>query len=226
MHITKASNCTIQNNIFYTNNQQTLLSAAEINPQVGNTFNYNCWYTPNNDPNDIVVRWRHINYTTFDAYKLALSQDINSDYLNPGFEFGTESPNLHLTTGSLCVNSGDASTVVSTDEKDFDGNARVVENIIDKGAFEYTTSLTTIHPLLSTYSLTPNPASTMVSLKLKGDAGFGTFRIYDSLGHVLLSQVIRLPETTIDVSGFPNGIYFTDIQNNGSHKTKKLIIQK
>ena len=215
LHMTKASNCTIQNNIFYTSEQKALLSVAEIDPQSGNVINYNCWNTPNSDPEDIVVRWRHVNYTTFDNYKLAVAQDLNSDFLNPGFELASESPNFHLTMGSFCVNTGDPATVVDDNEKDFDGNPRVLDTLIDKGAIEYNAFLTTIQPLLATYSLTPNPATSTVNLRLKGDAGFGTFTIYDNLGHTLLKQTIRLPETTIDVSGLPDGIYITDMNTSG-----------
>ncbi len=223
-HITKASDCVFENNIFYTSNQQTLCSAANIEPQTGNTFNFNCWFTPNNNPNDIVVRWRGTNYTTFNDYRMALSQESNSEYIDPGFELASESPNCHLTSSSLCINSGDIATVVSEGEKDFDGNPRIFDTIIDKGAFEATASLSNHQPLLSHYSLTPNPATSTVYLRLKGKVDSGTFTIYDGLGHAVQTNHIRLPETTIDISSLSNGVYFTDLDSGSTHAREKLVI--
>ena len=45
-------------------------------------------------------------------------------------------PDLHLSEGSPCIDSGDPSTQLMRDETDFQGNYRIVGNAIDQGAYE------------------------------------------------------------------------------------------
>lgn len=131
--MTKATNCFFENNIFYTNTQNVLMTVEKINPQTGNNFNYNNWFTPDNDPNNIVVDWRRKSYSTFASYKNGTSQEENSVYGNPLFISKTDH---HLQTTSNCKNSGNPSTVIAIGETDYDGNNRITNTIIDKGAFE------------------------------------------------------------------------------------------
>ena len=49
---------------------------------------------------------------------------------------GTQDDNLRLLVGSPCLNAGDNSNVPSTLDTDLDGNPRIVDYIVDMGAYE------------------------------------------------------------------------------------------
>jgi parallel beta-helix repeat protein/predicted outer membrane repeat protein len=50
---------------------------------------------------------------------------------------GTEDDNLHLLPDSPCIDAGDPDYVAEPNEKDLDGNPRVINGRIDMGAYEY-----------------------------------------------------------------------------------------
>jgi hypothetical protein len=227
MHFTKVTNCVIENNIFYTNDQQILFSAAAIEPQSNITLNHNCWYTPNGNPQDITVLWHDTVYSSYSDYSSALLQDINSVFLDPGFQTPLlEAPDLHLAMGSQCINHGGIGTVISTDEKDFEGNARIINNVIDMGAFESTSILSVQKSEIFEFSLAPNPAVSQVRLQLNGNIETGNLTLYDAIGRNMLSQKISNRETTIDLSHLPAGIYMAALESSALQSVSKLIIQK
>ena len=116
--ISKASNCSFENNIIYSSSQSVLMSVDNILPQSGNSLNYNCWFTPQNNPSAIVVNWRGLTYTTFPSYQTGTSQDVNSLFSNPNLNNAAlPSPELHILATSPCVNTGKSSTLVSVGEK-------------------------------------------------------------------------------------------------------------
>lgn len=227
LHLTKASNCVIENNIFYTNDQQTLFSTEAIDPQTNNNLNHNCWYTPNQNPNAIMVRWRDVEYTTYNSYRVASAQDSNSEYHNPNFISALlTTPDFHLGLSSDCVNNGDAQTVVSSDEKDFDGNARIVNGIIDMGAFEAGAQLSAFKPKSLSYSLAPNPAGSIVKVQLEEYSEVAAITFFDSLGRKTLSTELTAQNSLIDISRLSNGIYMVSVTSGDKQQTSKLIIEK
>lgn len=134
--MTKASNCTFKNNIFYTNAQNLLVTIENIAPQAGNVFDYNCWYTPNNDSTDINVNWKNTSYSTFQQYKSGSGFDAHSFFKNPLLvNASIASPDFHLQNTSPCINAGDPAYVVAIGETDVAGDFRRVGNI-DIGAYE------------------------------------------------------------------------------------------
>jgi parallel beta-helix repeat protein len=224
LHITKVSNCVIQNNIFYTSAQRSLFSVQEIAPQSGISFHHNSWFSPGNNPANASVIWHHIEYNNFSSYQSALSFDPYSTFANPGFVSVTGMLDFHLANNSTCINQGDSATVVAAGEKDFDGNNRVVGSTIDRGAFEAGNALSTapVEPL--DYSLLPNPAVTIVTLKLSDQNGSGTVAFFDVQGRMVFAQNIVQPETTLDVSSLPAGIYFVILTVDAKQSVSKLLI--
>jgi len=137
--ISKASNCVFKNNIFYTNAQNLLYTKEAISPQASNNFDYNCWYTPNNNANAISVNWGSSTLTTFASYKTTSGFEAHSLYANPLVQNASVStPNFHLQSTSPCINAGDPSFTAGIGETDFDGNNRIYGSIVDIGAYEYT----------------------------------------------------------------------------------------
>jgi len=67
--------------------------------------------------------------------------NINNDPLfvdSDGIDnvFGTEDDNLRLLGGSPCINAGDNSAVPPSVVTDLDGNPRIINSIVDMGAYE------------------------------------------------------------------------------------------
>jgi len=137
IYITKASNCTIGNNVFYTNGQNALFSVTNISPQSGNSLDYNCWFTESGNPSNITVNWRNVSYYSFNDYKTNTGQEMHSLFLDPLFiSAAVPNPDLHVRTGSPCVRAGNLSWVTDPAEKDFDGKPRVTNGAVDMGAYQ------------------------------------------------------------------------------------------
>lgn len=75
------------------------------------------------------------------------------------------------------------------------------------------------------FTIFPNPATSVVSLKIDNLNGSGKLLVTDYLGKVLKEQSLSMGNNTIDISNLNKGIYFVSIINNEGKNTKKLIVQ-
>ena len=145
LDITKISGCTLRDNIFYTNAQNVFYSKEAISPQTGLLMDYNDWFTPNNDSANINVNWGSTSLNSFSSYKSTAGFEKHSLYTNPLFINATvTSPDFHLTALSRCINMGDPTYIPGSSETDFEGNNRVVNSLIDIGAYEYKPIITPV----------------------------------------------------------------------------------
>jgi hypothetical protein len=135
-YMTKASNCTIGNNVFYTNGENTLFSLENISPQTGNIIDYNDWYTQGGNASDININWRNTSYSSFTTYKTKTGQDAHSFFQDPLFVSMATTPDLHLKTGSPALRTGNVAWITDAAEKDLDGKPRVVNGAVDMGAYQ------------------------------------------------------------------------------------------
>jgi hypothetical protein len=223
MDMTKASFCVFENNIFYTNNQNTLFTIENILPQTSNSFNYNCWYTPLNDSMNLTVNYPSASYNTYAAYRSASAQDLQSMYHNPDLKSAVSfSPDLHLLAISPCINKGDPTTVIIAGETDCDGNARVLGGRVDIGAFEFNLISGIIEkgkgfPGIVLY---PNPAAESISIQTS--SSIRAVEVLGGMGNVIrdFHQVIY----EIPVSDLPAGLYFIRVTFlNGDVKVSRFI---
>lgn len=135
--ITKATNCKMENNIFYTGTEALLFTLTPITPQQNNTFNFNCFYSPDGNPNNVSVNWLKKEYDSFAAYKTATKQDGQSQYVNPNFKNPTASaPDFHLTALSTITKAGDISAITDPTQTDYDGIALINSGTTTMGAFQ------------------------------------------------------------------------------------------
>mgnify|MGYP001165532094 FL=1 len=134
--ISYVENSIIENNILYTNNiDNVLIISGNSNPTL--LLNYNLFYTPNGSDN-IVIEIAGIEYNEFSAYQSGTSQDVNSNFSNPLFLSALiASPDLHLSTGSPAINTGNSSFIEGIEEVDIDGEMRVYNGTVDCGADEF-----------------------------------------------------------------------------------------
>ncbi|WP_261510303.1 T9SS type A sorting domain-containing protein [Chryseobacterium paludis] len=226
--MTKASNCIFENNIFYTSSENVLMSIDNINPQTNNTFNYNCWYTPNNNQNDITVNWRNSNYSSFSAYKAATNQDANSIYANPSLMSTSNAiPDIHLNLGSPCINKGKPTTIISSGELDFYGYSRISNMIIDIGASEYGSTLNTKEVNnLNFGTISPNPSNGIFNFDLDAGKKSHLVIIYNTNGQELKKYNFLTSRFSIDLSELTEGTYLVKIDSGNLKVAKKIIIKK
>lgn len=238
LYITKASNCSFENNVLYANSQEILMSLENISPQTGNVFNYNCWYSPSGNPNNITVQWRATQYSSFSSYKTGASQDANSLYGNPRLTNPVlPNPNLYPLSGSPCINAGDPSTVLVTGETDYAGHARVV-GIIDIGAYESDSAATVISKAVQGYaaaaagsvspaSVYPNPFGSQTTVYLKTELQDGELTIWDATGKIVREvRNITGWQIRIDRNDLRSGVYFYTIRKgNNRVAAGKLLVE-
>ncbi|MEO8533922.1 MAG: T9SS type A sorting domain-containing protein [Flavobacterium sp.] len=225
--ITKASGCTFENNIFYTNDQNVFLSVENITPQNNNTFNYNSWFSPNNNSNVITVNWRGTSYSTFASYKTGTNQDSNSAYGNPNLNsILLTAPDLRLAAGSTCINTGKPGSVIASGELDYYGNNRIINTTIDKGANEFNTTLGINYNVKLNSTIYPNPSKGILNIVYDDIDTSAYVTICNSLGQIVFRKNTPDLFNEINVSGITNGIYFVEISKNSQKQLVKVIFEK
>jgi hypothetical protein len=186
--LSKASNCIFENNIFYTTSQNTFISADDIAPQTGNVFNYNCWFTPSGNANDITVNWKKNTYNTFAAYKTGTSQEANSIFKNPALvNASLPNPALNITNISPCINTGNPATITSNGETDYNGSGRK-NGIIDIGAYEMYPMGIVSKELKNSCFCYPNPFTVETTLFSNVDLKNATLKIYNLNGQEIREE--------------------------------------
>jgi hypothetical protein len=105
-------------------------------------MDYNRYYTLSGSSGTMTFDWGGINgggYYSLATFQSGTGLDSNSTYGTASFVNSTLATlNLHLTSGSACINAGYPSYVVDTndDETDIDQQNRVQNSRIDIGADE------------------------------------------------------------------------------------------
>ena len=230
LSLTKLSNCTLENNIFYTNNQNVLMSVDNISPQTNNIFNYNCWFTPSNNANNITVNWRTSTYTTFTDYKSGTSQDANSLYSDPNLSNPVlPMPDLHLLPTSACIDDGLPSTMIANGENDFDGNARIIGGAIDIGAYEFniTTGINSRNINNNQSYIYPNPFYFQAIISFNTELINADLKVYNTFGEeIKVVKNIYGREIKINRDELNEGVYFYKIiENNKVFSVGKFIVK-
>lgn len=126
-------NCSIKNNIFSAQNLQNILLITREN-SIGLTLDYNLFYHPNGTASAKVDHEGTV-YTGFSNYQSGSGLDANSTFGDPNF-LDLSIQDFDLSPGSPAIDSGDPGFVPAPGETDFAGNTRLVNSIVDQGAFE------------------------------------------------------------------------------------------
>ena len=228
--MSKASNCIFENNIFYTNTQNIFMYVDDISPQTGNVFNYNCWFTPSNDSNNITVNWRSTTYFTFASYKSGTSQENNSLYGNPDFYNSTLAmPDLRIFNMSPCANTGNPATILSSNETSYDGNPRLLDGNIDMGAYEiiFTLGINSAETMNLSCFVYPNPFTTSTTLFFNDLLNGAELKIYDLLGKEMTCvKNIESQQITLNLASLTDGIYLYVLVHENVVLTQGKLIKK
>jgi hypothetical protein len=78
---------------------------------------------------------------------------------------------------------------------------------------------------LSTFSVYPNPAETVVSFSFSQENYNGSVKIYSVLGQKVIEKQITNQDPFLSVASLQSGLYFYAFDANGLHKTGKIIKQ-
>ena len=208
IEISKASNCRIENNIFYVNNTKVLYNLNNIVPQINNAFDYNCYFTPNNNQSDVIIYYSGTGFNNFNAYKTTTNQDIHSIYGDPLFVNAAPliGLDLNLQPTSPCINIGNP-TIFLPNELDFIGNIRAL-NGVDIGAYEFQGNLITNNFLSNDeIKIYPTPVVDFVNIESKME--INSVAIYNEIGIVVYTNDEIFLK--IDISNLNSGIYLMKI---------------
>lgn len=196
-----SSNVDIINTIFWGNN-------AHIGSQIGTIYKDKHKLSLLNCVVDSGVYG--ISQTSF-IYEECIEQ-------NPQF-LDTANYNFQVGPGSSCINNGGKDTTgLNLPEKDFGGNARIIDGRVDIGAYEYT----------GTFSIQDN-------FILKNETSFTAFgknsqvAVYNMLGQKILCQSITHKQIIIDLEKhihdlLGTGAHIFRIKNNRTNFAVQKII--
>ena len=207
------------------------------------SMDYNLYYTLSGTATNIEFDWGGINgqgYSSLAAFQTATGLDAHSIYFNPSFVSGTlPTPDLHITSTSKAINSGDPAYIVPTGEFDIDGQARKQSVRVDIGADEtaFTNAPSTLRATINetaealqssnsnTLQIYPNPAINYINIK--GLAG-GTqiIKISDLNGRVIKTEKNKKGTfTSIDLSGLKQGYYLLTYLKDNKVQSFKFFKQ-
>ncbi|MCD4746029.1 MAG: right-handed parallel beta-helix repeat-containing protein [Bacteroidales bacterium] len=150
----------------------------------------------------------------------------NNIETDPQFLLSGDHP-YNLNASSPCINAGNPDTTgLYIPEVDLAGNMRVVQDIIDIGAYEYQFTSNITYPNPSDNILVfPNPANDKVTIRIPEiEFQKAWVTITDMKGNPVLKIQIVNPFVEYDLSSLPKGIYIIKIMSGKLIKTEKIIL--
>jgi Secretion system C-terminal sorting domain/Right handed beta helix region len=220
IEISKAYGCRIENNIIYANNTKVLYNLNNIFPVPDVSFDYNCYYTPNNNSGNIIIFNGDVGYTNFNIYQ-NFGIDFHSIYSNPQFvnEAQLIGLDLSLQNTSPCLNAGNPA-VFGPIEFDFFGNPRLISTV-DIGAIEYQSLLSNNNFVDNKETkIYPNPFTEYLQVDSKEE--INSIEIFNNLGQISFKSENSFPK--LYVSSLNSGLYLIKINyKNGTISNHKIL---
>ncbi len=124
----------IKNNIIFANSSRRFIESWSA-VMTNNVVDRNFYYAAGGGSNGTWI-WKNVTYTSFAAYQSGSGNDatgligIDPLLVNP------TAGNLHLNTGSPAINAGENLSSAQMGTLDIDGNARIINGVVDIGADE------------------------------------------------------------------------------------------
>jgi len=79
---------------------------------------------------------------------------------------------------------------------------------------------------LSLFSVWPNPADSVINIKLEKDSADAVVNVIDVQGREVLTDKLTNVNSTLDISSLSGGIYIVKITQGGKQQSKKIIVNK
>ena len=133
-----------------------------------------------------------------------------------------ENGNFQLTESSPCINAG-SNDFVEVDT-DFEGKKRIVNGIVDIGAYEFNSYYVGIikQEFPNSINAYPNPTNGIVQLEGLPISEKVMISIYNLSGEIVLQFESSGSNVIVDLSSESPGIYFIKIAGETQH-TAKII---
>ncbi len=148
-----------------------------------------------------------------------------TDNINQNPLFANANNNdFSIENNSPCKNNGfEDMTSFNIPNFDIVGNQRIIENIIDMGAYEnqFVTSVENLEA--EQFSIYPNPSTGIFTINLQASERPCSVSITDITGKFIYKQQSVIPNSQFSIK--EKGIYFINIQTEKSIYSQKLIIQ-
>jgi len=127
------NNNVIQNNIVYARDENDVFVHKYTTTGSNNVIDYNLYYTSGT----ATWIWQGTPYTDFEAWRSACGGDAASTHGIDPLLANTINPDLHIQSASPARNSGRVISEEINGTMDIDGNTRIVNSKISKGAQQY-----------------------------------------------------------------------------------------
>lgn len=76
-----------------------------------------------------------------------------------------------------------------------------------------------------TFTLTPNPANTSITLRLLSTMKVSNISLYNILGALLNTETMDTESATLDISALQAGIYYITVSNSLGTSVKRLMVE-
>jgi predicted outer membrane repeat protein len=156
----------------------------------------------------------------------------NNLNINPSF-IDASNNNFRLQSNSMLINAGNTTVfppswtggdgqIIYFPNTDLDGNQRIVSTI-DIGAYEYTSSLSLSQVENGPITIYPNPSTGIFNFT--SDIDFDSISIYNVQGLKVFETFSQEGLTSINLFGYPSGLYFINFSVERKIFTYKIIIK-
>ncbi len=217
--VTYNNNLTVENNIFYAENDQNVVYYYDANNGTGNTFNHNLYNLPSGAAN-AVFTVNGIGYNSFAQYVQGTGYDTQSQFVDPLF-MDASNGDFHVEATSPAVDAGNPTFIPATGELDMDGENRMY-SVVDCGADEFQEVLG-VPSASSSEEITIYPNPTKGDLYLTGSEGTISYTVFSILGTAVLAG--STGNSYIDLTNLQSGIYIIKLRlpETGYEQSVKLI---
>jgi len=139
----------------------------------------------------------------------------------------------HLTPASVVINKGIpiSRTILGNPLQPYleyidtcNFETKVLEGIIDIGAYEYPLPLATIENEIPEFSIYPNPSTRYFVIHVTDLFSPGQLLVINPIGEILITKELQPGDNNINVSEWNSGLYIIAIKINDKTFVRKLVI--
>jgi hypothetical protein len=102
---------------------------------------------------------------------------------------------------------------------------QLVREIFDAALAYERVSTSTGNQTVEKIRVYPNPATDRININIKDTDNHSKVVVSNMCGQTIYGQSLSSTNTSIDVSSFPKGIYFVNIENGKNKETRKIIVK-
>ena len=204
--------------------------AHNVNDCFGDNYSTGWYYRLLQDvafQNKLRCRWNYFRTSI-------LSNSVINSYIDETASFLNQAQVRHYEKWPILGNPNSGASEVDNDPATYAGQIQKLKDWIslrttwldaNMPGDGTNCSLTTANATMKHFQLTPNPAKDFIQISNSNSELIQSVKIYDTTGKVIYLAEINENTTTINVSGFANGIYNCKI-NYGSNKQEvsRLVV--